>query len=382
MPLVIPDHVEPGDIVQSEEFNGIIDVLHDLWNRVALLEGGVGGIGVAIFSLSPSGDLRVGQELTIFGRNFGFSIGAHRVFFNSVRATIFKTGSNDQKLIVEIPDVPGVTEDGTEVTLTATNFTSSDFKKVTLRPVHLDQQGNVSLSFLNVTPAPITIGSTPKFKYQLMATVLLPQVVNIVPTVSITSLQAGLKVLDASDQEIPNRQLQLQPGQSTQINIQLGAIPGGTTQFTLDVKANGAGIAGSEDNRPFTINAIIDIDEEITLFVASSSSPPNALQGSTVNVAGGVPVFVKFTAQFTGNDVRTYDVLSAIMPGSTNWQVERGTGFFSTPATYTISGPGQETPAWKITPLPGASASSVIEFTLKRQGSNKKRSSQLTFNLT
>src|SRR5215467_2347894 len=98
----IPDHVEPGDIVKSVDYNLIVDVLHDLLNRVQLLEGGVGGIGVAITSIVPAGDLRVGQEITIFGRNFGFAIGAQRVFFNSARATIFKTGSSDDKLIIQI----------------------------------------------------------------------------------------------------------------------------------------------------------------------------------------------------------------------------------------------------------------------------------------
>jgi hypothetical protein len=378
----IPDHVEPGDLVKSVEYNGIIDVLHDLLNRVQLLEGGVGGIGVAITSIVPSGDLRVGQEITIFGRNFGFSIGAQRVFFNSARVTIFKTGSNDQKLIIEIPNVTGVTEAGTPVTITAANFSSSDSRTVTLRPVQLNQQGNISLSFLNVTPVTVIVGSKPKFKYQLEAPVLLPQPVLIEPTVSIASLQNTLKVLDAGDQELANRQLTLQPGQSTQISIQLDSIPVGTTQFNLKVKASGAGVAGSEDNRLVTIGATVEVDEEITSFAPLASSPPEALQGSTVSVPAGTSVFVKFAAQFIGNDLRTYDVLSAVLAPATNWGVELGTGFFATPPTYTISAPGSETPAYKITPLAGASTSAVIEFTLKRQGSNKKRTSQLTFNRT
>lgn len=379
----IPNHVEPGDIVKSVEFNSIIDVLKDLTTRVSLLEsGGVIGGGVAITSVAPSGDLRVGQEVTIFGKNFGYSIGAQRVFFNSVRVTIFKTGSNDEKLIIEIPDVPGVSESGTPVTLTASNFTSSDSEQVTLKPVQLGQQGNVSLSFLNVTPATVIVGSKPKFKYQIEAPVMLPQTITIEPTVSITSLQGSIKVLGASDQEIANRQLTLQPGQSTQISIQLETIPIGTTQFNLKVKANGAGIPGSEDNRNFTIGATVEVDDAITSFVPIASAPPEALQGSTVAVAAGNSVFVKFRAEFTGNETRTYDVLNTILSPATNWKVELGTGFFATPPTYTISAPGQETPSYKITPLAGATATAAIEFTLKRQGSNKKRTSQLTFNLT
>ncbi|HYW70947.1 MAG TPA: IPT/TIG domain-containing protein [Pyrinomonadaceae bacterium] len=380
----IPNHVEPGDIIKSADFNSVVDVLADLESRVAELEsGGVLGGGVVITSIAPEGDLRVGQEITIFGRNFGYSIGAQRVFFNSVRVTIFKTGSSDEKLIIEIPDVPNVSESGTPVTMSVANFTSSASKTVTLKPVQLAQQGNVSLSFLNVTPATVTIGSTPKFTYQLEAPVMLPQLINLDATVSIGSLQAGLKFLDASDHEIQGKQLTLQPGASTQISVQLGAIPGGTVQFSLDVEVNGSGINGSEDNRQFTIGETVEVDEEITTFAAISSSPDGALSGNTVSVASGASVIVKFRAEFTGNDSRTYDVqLGAVQSPAVNWQTERGTGFFATPATYPIAAPGQETPAWKVTPLSNASSTAVIVFTLQRQGSNKKRTAQLTFNKT
>src|SRR5215831_16696944 len=265
----IPNHVEPGDIIKSADFNSVVAVLADLESRVAELEsGGVLGGGVVITSIAPEGDLRVGQEITIFGRNFGYSIGAQRVFFNSVRVTIFKTGSSDEKLIIEITDVPNVSESGTPVTMSVANFTSSSSKTVTLKPVQLAQQGNVSLSFLNVTPATVTIGSTPKFTYQLEAPVMLPQLIN----------------LDASDHEIQGKQLTLQPGASTQISVQLGAIPGGTVQFSLDVEVNGSGINGSEDNRQFTIGETVEVDEEITTFAAISSSPDGALSGNTVSV--------------------------------------------------------------------------------------------------
>ena len=211
---------------------------------------------------------------------------------------------------------------------------------------------------------------------------MMPQTVTIEPIVSISSLQDSIKVLGVSDQELVNRQLTLQPGQSTQISIQLDTIPAGTTQFSLNVKAKGTGISGSEDNRNFEIGVAVEVDETIVSFVPIASAPPEALQGSTVNVPAGNSVFVKFRAEFTGNENRTYDVLNAILAPATNWSVELGTGFFATPPTYTISAPGQETPSYKITPLAGASTTASIQFILKRQGSNKKASSQLTFNRT
>jgi hypothetical protein len=371
----IPNHVDPGDIIKSIDFNGVVDVLQDLTNRVALLEdsGTVGG-GVKITSIAPSGDLRVGDEVTLFGRNFGYSIGAQRVYFNSARVTIFKTGSNDEKLIIQIPPVTGVSESGTPVTLTASNFSSSDSRQVTLKPEVLNQQGNITLSFLSVAPTTIAIGSKPKFKYQIEAPVMLPQVVTIQPTVSITALQSSIKVLDASDQELTSKQLTLQPGDKTQISVQLDSIPGGTTQFTLDVKANGSGIAGSEDNRPFTVGVLVDVDEGVPTFTPNLSSPAGALQGSTLSVPAGGTVTVQFRAEFSGVDARVYDVVE---PTASNWTIKRSTSFqFSTPSTYTINGPDQKFPAYDVKAETGAAATSV-EFTLKRQSSTKKKTVQL-----
>jgi hypothetical protein len=373
----IPDHVEPGDIVQSDGYNGVIDALKDLEDRVALLEaGGVVGGGVAITSLAPAGDLRVGQELTIFGRNFGYSIGAQRVYFNSERVKVFKTGSNDQKLIIEIPDVPGVIEDGTPVTLTAANFTSSDSRQVTLKPVQLAQQGNPVLSFISVTPATIAISSTPKFKYQLEAPLLLPQPVTITPTVSIPSLQSSIKVLDASDQEIPSKQLTLQPGQPTQISIQLGVIPGGTTAIDLSVAVTGSGIPGTEDDHHFPLNAAINVDPGVPIFSPNASIPSGALSGNTLSVVSGTTGTIIFRAEFTGVDTRIYDVIA---PTATGWTIARDTSFqHSTPATYTISGPDTKFPAFTAAPGGGAASPTNVEFTLQRQGTTIKKTIQVT----
>ena len=200
----VPNRVKPGDLITSAYFNTIVDELADLERRLALLEGSgtgpgpIGGGAVVIDSFAPTTDLRIGQELTIFGRNFGFSSGSQSVFFNSARATVFKTGSSDTKLIIEIPDVPGVTEAGTQVSLTVANFSSTDTRSLTLKPVQLAEQGNIALSFLSVTPSTITAGSPPgpTFRYQISAPILLPVTVTITPTISITSLQASLQVLD------------------------------------------------------------------------------------------------------------------------------------------------------------------------------------------
>jgi hypothetical protein len=102
----VPNRVRPGDLITSSYVNTIIDELSDLERRLKLLETSspptdpTGEGAVSISSIVPLIDLRCGQELTIFGENFGYSSGSQSVYFNSTRVTVFKTGSSNTKLIL------------------------------------------------------------------------------------------------------------------------------------------------------------------------------------------------------------------------------------------------------------------------------------------
>src|SRR5687767_3229371 len=119
--MAVPlEKVQKGDLITALTWNSLIDKLNDMNTRLTALENqdGSGGTDVVITELIPGGLLTIGDDLEIRGRNFAYSRGAQRVYFNSTRAVTFREGSSDARLLIEIPDVPEVTEAGTPVALT------------------------------------------------------------------------------------------------------------------------------------------------------------------------------------------------------------------------------------------------------------------------
>ncbi len=378
----LPNYVQPGDVSMAAYLNSIVDVLKDHESRLEKLEDGDSNSNsVVIDSVVPSGDLRIGQELTIFGRNFGYSIGAQSVYFNSSRVTVFKTGSNDSKLIINIPDVPGVTEAGIPpVTLTVANFSTSDSRSVTLKPMQLPQQGNISLTFQSVTPTTINTGSTPTFTYRLESQTLLSANVTLSATISIASLQNSLQLLNANGDPLANNQITLGPGQVIQISVRTGAIPSGINSFMLSVNANAPDTAGSGDSHSFPIGTPIEQpDPGITTLAFNASAPPNVLSNNVITIQSGMTATIQLRAEFTGTDTRTYDVLNPVITPSSGWTAIRSASpFFTTPATYQINGPITQFPAYDLSPTAQASSPATVVFTLQRQGSSLKRSVQFS----
>src|SRR5262245_560238 len=99
--------VNRGDLITAELFDQLIAALNSLDARVAVLEGqGPGGPNqVIIRSLEPpSGSVRIGQDLTIRGNNFGHSAGRLKVFIDDLPIDNFnRPGTNDQTIIITIP---------------------------------------------------------------------------------------------------------------------------------------------------------------------------------------------------------------------------------------------------------------------------------------
>lgn len=385
----VPNRVRPGDLITSQYFNTIIDELTDLERRLASLENSVQPGGdptgegqVSISSFVPTADLRGGQELVIFGQNFGFSSGAQSVFFNSKRVTVFKTGSSNTKLIIEIPDVPGVTEAGIQVTMTVANFSSTDTRQLTLKPRQVGEQGNISLSFLDVTPTTIVAGSPPgpTFRYQLSAPILLPAPVTITPTISITGLQGSLQVLDVNGSPLPGNQITLQPGQTAQILVRAGVIPTGMTTFRMTVNAAGPGLQGSQDGRDFPVGTPIDPpDPSVPVLAFNAAAPPESFSGNVITRTVGATATIQLRAEFTGTDTRTYNVQVDVMSPATGWTAVRSLSpFFSTPASYVVNSPSVQFPAFEVTAAAGATTPATVEFTLQRVGSSLKKTVQYT----
>jgi hypothetical protein len=374
----IPNHVQPGDLIASATINSIIDALTDHESRLAKLEGSTSvsaGNNVAITGLAPAGNLRIGDPVTIFGQNFGFSTGTQSVWFNSTRATdLDVTNSTDSKLIINhIPAVPEVKDQPTDVTLTVANFASSDWRKITLLPAQPQQQGSISLSFQGVSPTTITSNSTPIFTYNLSSEALLQTIVTIAPTISVSGVSLQVVGADGTT-PLLNSQLTLAPSQSTQISVKASQIPAGVNSFKMTVAATVGGMTGSTDGpRDFSVGSPSpQPDPEVTIFTAVESNPPTALQNNVLTVKAGTTATVKFRAEFTGTDTRDYNFSGSVLPPATNWPppaLSQVHGF-ETHSPYHIVGSSVEFPSVDVTPSAGATSPAILQVVLQRVGSN------------
>lgn len=103
MPITIQPP-QPGDLITSSFMKQLIEQLQTHEARISALEGVVPGAGgnLAIINLSAT-DLSIGDELRIFGVNFGLP-SENVVTFNGQNPTRqFKAGSSDTLLVLDVP---------------------------------------------------------------------------------------------------------------------------------------------------------------------------------------------------------------------------------------------------------------------------------------
>ena len=392
-PLVngIPPDVGPGDLIRAQDYNAMLAWLRDLDGRVAALEGA--DESVVITGVIPAGPIRIGDTIEIIGRNFGFSLGAHRVYFNSTRATIFNTqDSGDTRLVLVVPSVPGVSEAGTQVVLTAGNQTSVDTEEVTLRPAVQQQEGSIGLLYTGATvdgadATEIPEDSTALFNFNLESDALLPTTVTLTPDVSEAAWEDSLEVFDSSGNLLTSRQIPLEPGQQTTFSVQL-TVPDGTegTTFTLSVDAQAPGLPTAGGSQVFTVGAeLTPSDPAVLAFRVNQVRPAAAQSGSNLQVEGGQTVNVQLQAEFAGPDsggqhVYTFSVAAPTAP----WQRAVPSVFppFSGPVQFTVTGPGAQLVSFDVTRPAGASASpTTLVCRLERTEDGDTLESTMQFNL-
>ncbi|MEM7051207.1 MAG: IPT/TIG domain-containing protein [Acidobacteriota bacterium] len=384
------NRVQPGDLITAEQWNQVLDLLENLDLRVQDIEDS-GSQALAITGLlPPQGPYRIGDPLTVLGRNFEHSLGAARVFLDGVRVTLDGLASDDRRLVFQIPPVPGVSEPGTAVTLRVNNQSEQVSEDIILRPAAPVLFGDFDVEFLGVTPQTLVPDQPANFRFRLRnrasstAEILIdPRIVNV-PNADVW--QQRLRVLDGNQTPLPERRITLSPldpnnpnpnpPAETEFFVRLVAVPTVPvgTDFQLVVDASAGAVQGSSGAQPFTVGeATIPQDETITLTL-NGSTPPNALSGSTVTAATGSTVRVRFNATFA--EAGFYDFSLQPVAPTTGWQIQR---FFTTPATYEITdndvagGPAARPPEITLQPLGGASPSGRVEVILQRQGRSSRR---------
>jgi len=277
--------VQPGDLIRADYFNDFVDALGALEARVATLEQGaaaaVGAGQVIITSLSPASP-RVGEEMTIEGRNFGFSVGAANVRFDSTRVTSFKSGSNNSRLVFDVPAIPGIDDESRPVRLTVENQTTSTSRMITVQPREETLQGNFDIQFDSASA--IAPGNPATFRFSIESRANLPLTLTVTPTITLAGVDSSdLDVLRGDETPLPDSRLSLPALQERDVVIRLPEVPAGSDgdDFTLSVSAEGQGLAKSSGPQPFTVGeAPENPDEGIELGIGSVN-PASAFDGAT-----------------------------------------------------------------------------------------------------
>jgi hypothetical protein len=381
----IPDHVQPGDLITADQINRILQAISSLDNRVTTLESSaISGSAVVITDLiPPSGVVKVGDPLTVIGRNFGFSIGAQRVYIDDLRVDAFNQGSNDTHLVFNIPlSITNVPQQGRSAVLTVSNATSSAQRMLMLQPA-LTLTGAVDVIWQGVTPASIVAGQPLTFSFMLRSRANLDAAYAVNPLVpGLPDFQNNLQVLDSNLTPISSRQLQVPAGQSTPFSIRIGPVPPGTnnTQFALVVNAGASNVTGSSGAIVQTVGQPADLPDTTISLNFSSSQVQRATAGSVsatdIQLATGGAAKLSLNATFSM--AASYLITASLIAGATNWQM--GPLASTTPSPYLIAqadlanpqGIAAKTLDFTVVRQDGARNGMVV-FQVQRQGATQTR---------
>jgi hypothetical protein len=389
--------VNRGDLITAEFINDIVAAIEALDMKVAALEAvTILDTNIHITAVFPD-PIRVGQTLTIVGKNFDFSIGAHRVYIDGIRIVEYLLGSNDFKLIFIVPVIHNLPSSGRQVDLKVSNRSSSIIKTINVLPVQQVFQGPVDVVPDGTSPETITEGQPVTFHFRLVNRDIVPADLLITPTISITAWQPNLHVRDESSSIISTRVMHLEGLEEKIFEVYLDNIPTGTTvtDFTLSVKASADSVTRSSGLLKFTVgSATPPLDPFIHSIGKNYADPPNAYIDDTdeiqlpLNNIAEIGLYVKFEISDTeySNFIEVvYDVTLSPSSDTSNWQIVP----IDFPDTYKITKdllfesqkPNGEivyttefNPTFRIRPQDGASELGELEFKLQRQGENLSRS--------
>ena len=154
---LLEDQIRPGDLITADFMNRLIDTVNALEQRISLLEQNStdSNTGILeILDLQPTGSFRVGEAITVVGRNFVVPTSLNVVTISGVRIenVQFLSTSNENQLVFVIPPIAGLPADGVEVTLQVSNTNGSDSESFTLLPELIFPVGRIETSY---TVAPV-----------------------------------------------------------------------------------------------------------------------------------------------------------------------------------------------------------------------------------
>ena len=378
MPINL-ETVEPGDLILAEDWNELVTCVMELDQRLAILEAQVNTDGsVEILSITPVGTLEVNQVVNVFGRNFQFSIGGHRVFIGGVAVNTFLPGSNDTRLVFNIPAIPGLPDQGETQTLQITNTFSSAEVPVFIQPESQDVEGGVDVFFLGVNPTTPEANAPITFQYRIASRANITADFAITPNLIVPDNQAlweeRLQILDENLNVITTGLIEsLQPAAERIFHVRITSIPdvAAGTQFSLSVSAGAGTVSGTSGLETLSVGEATEPQDD-TISVGAISAQflgTGSFSDSTLVLGTGSSALV--TMQVTFTVVGTYDVGATLGENTAGWTAERFSD--TTPEAFVIeeadlrdSGSATRLVEYVVAAPAGASAEGSAAFVLQR----------------
>ncbi len=400
------NHAQPGDVITAEDWNLVLDAINEL-----LQTGQTTGIKIA--ASLPAGTtldpIRIGLLTQITGQNFGFAIGQSKVTFEqlgnliTVNRSDMLAGSSDERLVFLMPTIPGIASEGVTSTMRVNNGLATDTKSVIVRPVVIDLQGDMFVTFRgdappNPNPNPIVAGQPVTLAYRFQSAINQAASFDLAADITAASvaIPAGLtESIEFRDgaNVISNKRVEMGRSETRNLTVRIPQVPAtfNGQRFTLRVRATAGGLVGT-DQREFPVGTpVVETDPTIeiqqtthTVFDLTSGNQDNLPangrleNGSAVMLRANKIMHIPFNVQLKQPSAQ-YTVTLTPKAGTTGWLLQ----LIGTPANITTPA-GTDPPrlfTFGVNPAAGAVASGGFTFRIKRTGVPTEWSKDFTVQL-
>jgi hypothetical protein len=328
----LPTLVRPGDLISASLVTEMIARILDHDQRLNVLEGGSTVPGqVAITQVLPGDIVQVKQIIQIKGRNFDFSVGAQRVFFDTSPVLQYETGSSDNLLVVEVPTIPSLPDLGKPVTLTVSNRTTSATWQLTVTPLPQNVSGPVDVVPQPVSPNPPVAGQNADFGFILTSRATANEAeFTLTPTLTGPAWQDRLRLLDQNKAPLSDGRIRLTRNVGQLVFVRINPVPPGTNGTVFDLMLTTGAVSGSAGGdsgvKSYTIGTAAPAEDPTISIGSLKSDPIPAYANGTLSVSPGAGAVMQANIGVQGS-AATYNISLATIPttqgggAATNWSL-------------------------------------------------------------